>query len=239
MLLKVTVTLFCLPLALGTAAANEKQVGTDVARRDAVVERVLDVPQAEWDDDWKGVRKRLLFACGLRDLPYSQPGKGYTGHCFQDWNHVDCCTMRGSMAFNENRAQVPGIAYSNQLGVGIETASLPLEGSMGGSWCTCQMGAGRDPPVDVCHKQFLAQVGFKLLWCPGEPVYKSGVKSHLFESFVLVGDDGDVLARGRPTGTDLPTYRERKRNWEEVEGGMFAEACQPAKCNDDGSFCPS
>lgn len=32
-----------------------------------------------------------------------------------------------------------------------------------GSWCTCQLGSNRDPPSDVCHVQFQARIGFKLV----------------------------------------------------------------------------
>lgn len=56
----------------------------------------------------------------LQDLPSASPGSGYTGHCFNDFNHVDCCVMLGDVAHNENRGKVKGIAYHNQLGHGIK-----------------------------------------------------------------------------------------------------------------------
>ena len=34
-----------------------------------------------------------MGACGLWDNQDVAPGAGYTGHCFADFNHVDCCTM--------------------------------------------------------------------------------------------------------------------------------------------------
>ena len=39
--------------------------------------------------DWADVRRSLLWAGGLRDLPRARPGDGYTGHCFADYNHTD------------------------------------------------------------------------------------------------------------------------------------------------------
>jgi hypothetical protein len=34
------------------------------------------------------------------------PGQGNTGHCFNDFNHVDATTMTLDMSDNENRGQV-------------------------------------------------------------------------------------------------------------------------------------
>ncbi len=45
-------------------------------------------------------------AGGLRDLPDAAPGRGYTGHSFNDYNHCDLTTMNDSVAQNENRGQV-------------------------------------------------------------------------------------------------------------------------------------
>ena len=80
---------------------------------------------------------------------------------------------------------------SNQLGPGITASSLEDHGS-GGSWCTCHIGAGKTPPRDVCHVQFSAKISFKLVWCPGPSTPPT------FERFVLVGDDGELLATGTP-----------------------------------------
>ena len=62
---------------------------------------------------------------GLRDLEHARPGHGYTGHCFNDFNHVDATTMEMANAHNENDGAVRGIAIGNQLGPGIRAASLP------------------------------------------------------------------------------------------------------------------
>ena len=169
------------------------------------------------DEEWAATRRLLLGACLLQDAPDALPGRGYTGHCFADWNHVDCCTMQGAVASNENEGRVQGIAYGNQLGPGIQLASVAGGEGGSGSWCTCQLGAHRTPPSDVCHVQFRARVGFKLVWCPTDG----------YRQFVLADDDGAVLARGRPSG-ELPSITERRRNYEAVRGSAYARGCTNA-----------
>lgn len=100
-------------------------------------------------------------------------------------------------------------------------ASL-AEYGQGGSWCTCEIGAGEDPPQDVCHLQFEARVGFKLVWCPGTG---EGKAANSFDSFVLVDDDGSLLNSGRPTG-QLPPMYQRVNNYRVVEGSKYAQACE-------------
>ena len=56
----------------------------------------------------------------MKDLRDVRPGYGYTGHSFNDWNHVDATAMLGGQQHNENKNQVEGIAYHNQLGPGIK-----------------------------------------------------------------------------------------------------------------------
>ena len=157
----------------------------------------------------------LFISCSQYNIIYLRPGSGYTGHCFNDFNHVDCCTMQGAESHNENLGQVDGIAYSNQLGPGITVASKVLgQGDAGsGSWCTCQIGAHKSPPADVCHRQFKAQVSFKLVWCPGD-----------FTTFTVVDDAGGLLAHGSPSGL-LPGSREREANWRAVKGSKYAVPC--------------
>ena len=77
----------------------------------------------ELNGDWEDARRSVLWAGGLKDLPTASPGAGYTGHSFNDWNHCDLTTMLSEEAMNENRGQVDGIAYGNQLGNGIKVAS--------------------------------------------------------------------------------------------------------------------
>ena len=74
------------------------------------------------------MRKKVLFAAGLRDLTNVPPGHGYTGHAFNDANHCDATTMLGEVSHNLNQegsSRVQGIAIGNRLGPGIEVASLP------------------------------------------------------------------------------------------------------------------
>ena len=65
------------------------------------------------------------LAAGLRDLRDVPSGRGNTGHCFNDFNHVDATTMTLDVTDNENRGKVEGIAFGNKLGPGIRVASLP------------------------------------------------------------------------------------------------------------------
>jgi len=71
------------------------------------------------------VRQTLLWVGGLQDLPDSIPGRGYTGHSFNDYNHVDLTTMNDETVQNQNDGSVKQIAVGNQLGPGIRIASLP------------------------------------------------------------------------------------------------------------------
>lgn len=56
-------------------------------------------------------------------------------------------------------------------------------------------------------------LAFKLVWCPTES----------FDIFVLVDDDGEELAQGKPTGR-LPSLRERQVNYKIVAGSKYAVA---------------
>jgi hypothetical protein len=141
--------------------------------------------------------------------------QGYTGHSFNDYNHVDLTTMLTEVSDNENDGAVKGIAIGNRLGNGIRIASLPELGP-GGSWSTCAMGCNQDPPRDVAHIQFRSRIAFKLVWVPNER----------FDTFVLVDDDGNLLARGTPSDgpASLPAMRERQMNYRIVQGSKYARA---------------
>ena len=134
--------------------------GTAVERLNSVHARVKSLTTADLSGEWESVRKRILWAGGLRDLSSARPGAGYTGHSFNDWNHCDLTTMLGSVAHEENKGAVKGMSFSNQLGPGIEIASLPELGP-GGSWSTCMMGCNSEPPRDVAHLQFRSRIAFK------------------------------------------------------------------------------
>ena len=145
----------------------------------------------------------VVHACGLKV-------QGSTSHCFNDWNHVDCCAMDSASTHRTNEeALVPGMHAVNLLGPHITDASL-AESGRGGSWCTCQLSA----PYDVCHKQFGARTAFKLVWCEG-----SGVAA-------LIDDYGNVLTAGKPLGgAAVPDYggaRARADAWRVLSGSSNA-----------------
>jgi len=187
--------------------------GTAVTRLLSVHERVRSLTTEELSRDWAAVRRSILWAGGLKDLTNVRPGKGYTGHSFNDYNHCDLTTMLGNVAHNNNEGQVSGIAYNNQLGPGIQIASLPELGP-GGSWSTCMIGCHTEPPRDVAHIQFRSRIAFKLVWCPPR-----------FSSFVLVDDSGALLNSGVPTG-NLPDYSQRRHNFETVKGSKYAREAE-------------
>ena len=120
--------------------------------------------------------------------------------------------MLDRVSDNENDGAVQGIAIGNRLGSGIRIASLPELGP-GGSWSTCAMGCNEDPPSDVAHVQFRSRIAFKLVWVPNEN----------YDTFVLVDDDGKLLAKGTPSDEQLPALRERQVNYRLVEGSKYAK----------------
>jgi hypothetical protein len=173
-----------------------------------VRQRVQSLRLEELSTDWTEVRRKLLWAGGLKDLTEARPGHGYTGHAFNDYNHVDLTTM----VFLDNihdGTSIAGIAKGNLLGPGIRVASLPELGP-GGSWSTCAIGCHHNPPRDVAHVQFQSRIAFKLVWVP--PSY---------QTFVLVDDDGKLLNTGHPTGK-LPPLRERQQNYHIVMGSKYS-----------------
>mmetsp|Transcript_12423 Transcript_12423/g.18631 ORF Transcript_12423/g.18631 Transcript_12423/m.18631 type:complete len:281 (+) Transcript_12423:158-1000(+) len=189
--------------------------GTSIERLNNVRQRVAELNATEGilDGPWEEVRRKLLWAGGLKDMPDAEPGRGYTGHSFNDFNHVDLCTMSSAVLDNTNDGRVQGIAIGNRLGRGIRFASLPEVGD-GGSWTTCQLGAHKDPPQDVAHIQFQSRIAFKLVWAPAND----------YTTFVLVDDDGDLLAKGTPQddGT-MPPLRERALNYRCVTNSKYSK----------------
>ena len=137
--------------------------GTAVFRMKNIHCRVKSLKSDQLNEDWESVRRHILWAGGFKDLPNNQPGQGYTGHSFNDYNHCDLTPMRDDEAENENGGRVKGIHSSNKLGAGIKIASLTEVGP-GGSWSTCMMGCNSDPPRDVAHIQFKSRIAFKLVW---------------------------------------------------------------------------
>lgn len=173
--------------------------GTSESRSSAARKRARDV---DLNRDWPEVREAVVNACGLKV-------QTSTSHCFEDFNHVDCCTMGTGVSQNTNeKSRVRGMHAVNFLGAHITDASTPFpeeadEGGGGGSWCTCHLSS----PEDVCHKQFGARTAFKLVWCHG-----TGVAA-------LLDDYGNVLSTGKPlsAGGDVPRYggeRARQESWQ-------------------------
>ena len=138
--------------------------------------------------------------------------QGYTGHAFNDYNHVDLTTMNDDNAFNENDGSVKQIAVGNRLGPGIQVATIAELGP-GGSWSTCANNCHLDPPQDVAHIQFRSRIAFKLVWVPED-----------YTSFVLVDDHGNMLAEGKPSEGPLPDIRQRTMNYNLVRGSKYAKA---------------
>jgi len=186
--------------------------GTATERLKNAVERVKTIDQEGLNAEWEKVRVKLLWAAGLKDLQNVAPGRGNTSHCFNDYIHCDAATMLGDVQFSENEDRVKGIQRSNQLGYGIVAASDKDMGP-GGSWCTCMNGCDQEPPQDVAHMQFQSKIAWKLVWAP----------KNNYQSFVLVDDDGNFLAKGTPTGS-MPSLYHRQRNYELVKGSKYATA---------------
>ena len=189
--------------------------GTAVPRMMAIRERVKSL-NFESSQPWESQRKMILRAGGLKDLQSAVPGEGYTGHSFNDFNHVDLTAMVDEQHDSENEGRVAGIHARNPLGNGIRIASLGMEDGLppGGSWSTCALGCNSDPPRDVAHIQFQSRIAFKLVWCP--PSYNT---------FVLVDDDGKILNKGTPKAdSGLPAMSERQRNYMLVKGSRYATA---------------
>ena len=184
--------------------------GTAVARMGAIRERARSLTRADLSGDWETVRTtKILWAAGMKDLPLASPGQGFTGHAFNDAIHVDATAMLGEVEDNRNDGSVRGISVGNRLGPGIQIASVPELGS-GGSWSTCQLDARSGRLDDVAHGQFQARIAFKLVWCAPD-----------YRTFVLLDDDGQLLASGTPRG-ELPPLSERERNFEMVRGTKYA-----------------
>ena len=101
--------------------------GTAVQRMLNIRDRVKNLKPEQLSGDWMEVRRMILWAGGLRDLPDALPGQGYTGHSFNDFNHCDLTAMAGDVAHNENEGKVAGIHYSNKLGRGIEVSHVGQE----------------------------------------------------------------------------------------------------------------
>lgn len=102
--------------AINANTIDREYPGTAVQRMLAIQNRVRSLSNIELSDDWEEVRRRLLWAGGLRDLPNAVPGQGYTGHSFNDFNHCDLTAMVDEATSFENNGQVEYISARNPLG---------------------------------------------------------------------------------------------------------------------------
>jgi hypothetical protein len=81
--------------------------GTAVERMLAARARVKELAATDaFSKEWEDVRRSILWCGGLRDLPNARPGQGYTGHSFNDFNHVDLTAIRDSESDNQNEGRV-------------------------------------------------------------------------------------------------------------------------------------
>ena len=191
--------------------------GTALDRRATAQEAVV---QVDMSGDWADVRHALVRACGLKV-------EQSTSHCFEDFNHVDCCTMVDDNTHRTNeQSRVPGMHHVNLLGPHITRASNSAHGP-GGSWCTCHLNS----PFDVCHKQFGSSTAFKLVWCKGSTLA------------AVTDDSGNLLNWGRPRGdsNSVPGYgaaKARAQDWRVLESSpnatmteRWVAACEEAEAN--------
>ena len=66
--------------------------------------------------------------------------------------------------------------------------------------------------------QFRSRIAWKLVWCPPN-----------FDSFVLVDDDGLLLAGpATPQGPGLPDGQQRMQNFMLVRGSKYSKAAEKA-----------
>ena len=100
--------------------------GTAVERMMSARDRVRQLEEGKKlvGSSWEDIRRHILWAGGLKDLPNAIPGQGYTGHSFNDFNHVDLTCMLDQVSDNENDGSVRGIMIGNRLGNGIRVASI-------------------------------------------------------------------------------------------------------------------
>ena len=179
--------------------------GTAVSRMQASRAHARALSHEALSGEWESVRKRLLAAAGLKDLPHLKPGKGNTSHAFNNYNHCDAVALLTEVYTNANGAAAP-------LGPGIEIASLPELGE-GGSWATASNGCHTEPPQDIAHAQLRSRIAWKLVWCPPA-----------FTRFVLIDDSGALLATGDPRSPGLPSLEQRAANFRLVLGSKYSEA---------------
>lgn len=147
-------------------------------------------------EPWPETRRNILWAGGLRD-------SDATRRFFEDGRLCDLVCVTDAAA------------DTSPAKAAIRAASLPELGP-GGSWATDGTGCAADPPADAAHASLRSRLAFKLVWTPGA--------TDSYRRFVLVDDEGVLLASGAPTGNDLPPRAERTRNFGLVVGSKYERA---------------
>lgn len=79
----------------GSGQVDAQYPGTALERLKGIHMRVKTLSSQDLSVDWQEVRRRLLWAGGLRDLPDVPPGQGCTAHSFNDDTHCDLTAMLG------------------------------------------------------------------------------------------------------------------------------------------------
>jgi len=117
-LTRITVTLAEDPFPSCDADKHEGCRGSAMQRLGKARELIK---QIDFNVEWAAVREGIVSACGLKVKPS-------TGHCFEDFNHVDCCTMVDRHTHRTNqKSQVVGMHEQNQLGAHITDGSTQVK----------------------------------------------------------------------------------------------------------------
>ena len=88
------------------APPDPQYPGTAVERMHTARIRAKSLSKEQLSGEWEEVRRHLLWAAGLRDLPNAPIGRGNTSHAFNDYNHCDATCMLPEMAYNQNTGEV-------------------------------------------------------------------------------------------------------------------------------------
>jgi len=162
----------------------------------------------------------------------TMPALGYTGHCFDDGVHMDCCTMLAHPDRPEDLSQVldEKLETLAPLGPGIRAGTRLASRVRGASWCTAQkldtgderQSTDSTKPQSVCEATYHAKRAFKIVWCPERKKPINGEDD--YSRFIVVDEDGDLLTTGRPTNP--PKLKLRRLSFEAVKGTRFALGCE-------------
>ena len=178
-----------------------KYLGTSEKRLKTIHNNISLLTINDLNGRWNYIREKLLFAGGLKN-------EYRTSHIFNDYNHCDLTPIKKDFFENENKGKVENINKKNYLGNVINECSINNNHNFtdnDGSWGTCMIGCGKNPPQDVAHIQFQSKIAFKLIWLPPE-----------YDKFALVDDDGKIIKTGENFDKNFPNKYERQMNFEIV-----------------------